>query len=150
MGKYIYCKICGKMLDNIESQCKKCMATNSGAYSKCDASFYREQSVLIYGRQRRWYDVLLQEIKSNPEFDVEKYECIEEADPDESLNASIEFIKKCIEEEKKENGPHCPTCNSSNVERISNIRRAAYAMTIGLLSTTARSQFECKSCGYKF
>lgn len=48
------------------------------------------------------------------------------------------------------NAPHCPTCNSTNVKKISSIRRGIHAISWGLLSTTARSQFECKNCGYKW
>ena len=46
--------------------------------------------------------------------------------------------------------PHCPTCNSTNVKKISELRRGAHAVAWGLFSTTARSQFECKNCGYKW
>ena len=46
--------------------------------------------------------------------------------------------------------PHCPTCNSTNILKISDLRRGIHGLAWGLLSNTARSQFECKNCGYKW
>lgn len=46
--------------------------------------------------------------------------------------------------------PHCPVCGSAEVERLGAGTRAAAGFLFGLFSSTARSQFHCKSCGYKF
>lgn len=46
--------------------------------------------------------------------------------------------------------PHCPTCNSTNIKRISTASKAVGVGLFGLFSKTARSQFECKDCGYKW
>lgn len=51
---------------------------------------------------------------------------------------------------KKEPARHCPICNSINVKPISMTSRAVHGAAFGLFSKTARSQFECKNCGYKF
>lgn len=49
-----------------------------------------------------------------------------------------------------ENMPHCPTCGSMQVQKISGLNRAAHGAAFGLLSKTARSQWECKNCGNKW
>ena len=46
--------------------------------------------------------------------------------------------------------PKCPTCNSTNIKKISSSRKLAGAIGFGLLSKTAKSQFECSNCGYKW
>lgn len=51
---------------------------------------------------------------------------------------------------KQKNAIKCPTCGSTNVERISTTAKVAGVVTFGLLSKTARSQFKCKHCGYKW
>ena len=48
------------------------------------------------------------------------------------------------------NLPKCPTCGSTNIEKISSFDKAAGAVMFGLFSKTARSQFKCKNCGYKW
>ena len=48
------------------------------------------------------------------------------------------------------NVPKCPTCGSVNIKRISLLNRAVHGYAFGLFSTTARSQFKCKNCGYKW
>ena len=46
--------------------------------------------------------------------------------------------------------PKCPTCSSTNIEKISSFDKAAGAVMFGLFSKTARSQFKCRNCGYKW
>lgn len=48
------------------------------------------------------------------------------------------------------NQPKCPTCGSTNVSKISALSKATGAFAFGLFSNTARSQFKCKNCGYKW
>lgn len=48
------------------------------------------------------------------------------------------------------NQPHCPTCGSTNIIKISAAKKAVGAGLFGLFSKTAKSQFECKNCGYKW
>ena len=45
---------------------------------------------------------------------------------------------------------HCPTCGSTNVKRISAASKVAGAYAFGLFSKTAKSQFKCGNCGYKW
>ena len=46
--------------------------------------------------------------------------------------------------------PTCPTCGSTNIQKISGLNRAAHGYMFGLFSKTAKSQFCCKNCGYKW
>ena len=46
--------------------------------------------------------------------------------------------------------PKCPTCGSTNIQKISATSKALGAIGFGLLSKTARSQFKCNKCGYKW
>ena len=48
------------------------------------------------------------------------------------------------------NKPKCPTCGSANVKKISGTAKVAGAAMFGLFSKTARSQFKCENCGYKW
>lgn len=44
----------------------------------------------------------------------------------------------------------CPTCSSTKVKKISTTSKVAGAAMFGLFSKTARSQFKCEQCGYKW
>lgn len=48
------------------------------------------------------------------------------------------------------NVPTCPTCHSVNVQKISFVKGYTHWRAFGLFSKTARSQFECNNCGYKW
>ena len=65
------------------------------------------------------------------------------------VNKQVNAVKA---RENIENGtfPTCPTCGSTNVEKISTAAKVGGAAMFGLLSKTARSQFKCKNCGYKW
>lgn len=65
------------------------------------------------------------------------------------MQVQQQFIDKKVEA-KKTNQPKCPICGSTNVKKISATSKVLGASMFGLFSKTARSQFECKSCGYKF
>lgn len=51
---------------------------------------------------------------------------------------------------QKTNQPKCPICGSTDIKKISAASKVLGASMFGLFSKTARSQFECKNCGYKF
>lgn len=55
-----------------------------------------------------------------------------------------------IQSSQQPSTPHCPTCNSTNIKRISTASKAVGVGLFGIFSKTARSQFECKDCGYKW
>ena len=55
-----------------------------------------------------------------------------------------------IPNEKSQYQPKCPLCQSPKIRQISTVKRGVFSMTFGLLSTTARSQWECLNCGNKF
>ena len=49
-----------------------------------------------------------------------------------------------------QNVPKCPTCGSTNIQKISGTKRAASEIMFGIFSPTLGKQFECKNCGYKW
>lgn len=54
-------------------------------------------------------------------------------------------------EQKNQYQPHCPTCGSPNVEKISTASKVGKAALFGVFSLGSISkQFKCNSCGYKF
>lgn len=48
------------------------------------------------------------------------------------------------------NVPRCPTCQSTNVSKISDLSRGMSVFAFGLFSSKIGKTMECKSCGYKW
>ena len=48
------------------------------------------------------------------------------------------------------NQPKCPTCSSTKIKKISGTKKIMGAIGFGLLSKSAKSQFECLDCGYEW
>ena len=61
------------------------------------------------------------------------------------------YKEKIIQEYNiNSNTPKCPTCGSTNIEKISATSKVVGAVAFGLFSKTARSQFKCKNSGAKW
>ena len=52
--------------------------------------------------------------------------------------------------EEEARKPHCPNCNSTNIQPISGTKRVGSILAFGILSKNIGKQFECKDCKYKW
>lgn len=64
--------------------------------------------------------------------------------------AAVNNERERLSRLQQQNKPKCPTCNSTNIKKISALSKVAGASMFGLFSKTARSQFQCNNCGYKW
>lgn len=63
----------------------------------------------------------------------------------------LELQRSQIAEQKKGTSvPKCPTCGSTNVEKISTAQKAIGFALVGLFSSNLGKTMHCKDCGYKF
>lgn len=53
-----------------------------------------------------------------------------------------------VEYKRQSNVPHCPTCKSTNIAKISGTERAASIIGLGIFSKKINKSFKCKDCGY--
>ena len=71
-----------------------------------------------------------------------------------------EYKEKELEELKKYainiqarealNKPHCPTCNSTNIKKISGLSKAGSVVMFGIFSQKVKKQMHCNNCGYEW
>lgn len=46
--------------------------------------------------------------------------------------------------------PRCPTCGSTNIQKVGVMSRAIDGAVFGRLSVEGKTQFACKNCGYRW
>lgn len=81
------------------------------------------------------------------------YEYDEEKSRQEILEMKERVRRKREERmtiEKEQNVPKCPTCGSTNVNKISTTKKAMGFLTVGVFSSNLGKTMECKNCGYKW
>ena len=65
----------------------------------------------------------------------------------ENKNATQQ-IRQC--NETQQNIPKCPTCQSTNIEKISDVKKAAGFLTVGVFSKNFGKTYHCKNCDYRW
>lgn len=56
----------------------------------------------------------------------------------------------CYDKPTDKNIPKCPTCGSTNIEKISIGKKAFGGMMFGIFSSDVRKSMHCNNCGYKW
>lgn len=87
-------------------------------------------------------------VKSSPEFDQYLFE---HRDQDlfnrrMSDQAKLAHGKAIIEGTNRT--PKCPTCQSTNIRKMSGVERGVSVATFGLFSRKINKTFKCNHCGY--
>lgn len=144
---HYYCPICGNtVFDENTKICPGCKNLISSHRSIYNTEYYKNKSLEMYGDYRHSIQILIdEEISQNPLYN-----------PNTKEHNAVNEYNKIIgnifnsKQNKNENTPKCPTCGSINISKISAISKVAGAATFGLFSKTARSQFKCNNCGYKW
>ena len=96
----------------------------------------------------------------NPQYEIvckyqfpEIYEYNEQKSQQEYEALQRRAQQKRIEKErieKQQNTPKCPTCGSTNIEKISTTKKALGFVAVGIFSSNFGKTMHCKQCGYKW
>lgn len=70
-------------------------------------------------------------------------------------NLKMSQFKSQLEQQKSsktqnDNRPKCPTCGSTNIEKISTTKKVVGGAMFGLFSSDVRNSMHCKNCGAKW
>lgn len=119
-----------------------------------DINYQKQQFDIEY---QKFFDEVL---SKNPMFDPVMREYIINKRQEDAVEAEKRRIQREKELHEKTQArkayeaahpkPKCPTCGSTNVEKISTINRAVSIGVAGLASDKIGKQFCCKNCGYKW
>lgn len=149
-NEYTYiCPICGKNLDtnneSIPNYCNFCDIHIQAPYiSLHQNTYYKTQAIIK--KLPDSLKLIVEEAKSNPLFDNNKYE--------KQLDVNLTIHPTNIEIPQSQTSVgaklKCPICNSTNILRISTLNRTVSVATVGLASAKIGKQYECKSCKHKW
>lgn len=89
-------------------------------------------------------------IKSSPEFDQYLFEHREEDMFNKRMSDRAKLAHGASVLKEKSRLPKCPTCGSTNVQKISGTKRWLTTGLFGLASSDIGKTMVCKNCGYKW
>lgn len=96
------------------------------------------------------YKIILEEyVKPNPLFDEELYN-LRVGREKRQQEATLNQMRMEKQQAQRTNVPRCPTCGSTNVEKISTAKKAFGFAMVGLFSSNLGKTMHCKNCGYKW
>ena len=134
------CPKCGsiKMLNfEWEKDCKYC------GYQLQDTEYYFTESVDHGNLKPEIRKAIFEKyIKNSPTYSEEAVKDREEKESRERLNLPSSYTPK--------SNPKCPTCGSTNVEKISAGKKAIGFVAVGIFSSNFGKTMHCKNCGYKW
>lgn len=156
-----YCPKCGNMEFSFQGsmnggdKCRVCdhiMLIPPEDYVLTLCGEYRDGISLVNGltfkeNEKRFIEEV---IKPNPEFDPKLYARKDDIIEQQENERLAVYRDVRWWENKSSNTPKCPTCGSTNIQKISVTSKAVGASLFGIFSKTARSQFKCRNCGYKW
>ena len=134
------CPKCGsiKMLNfEWEKDCKYC------GYQLQDTEYYFTESVERGNLKPEIRKAIFEKyIKNSPLYSEDAVKDREEKEGRERLNLPSSY--------KPKNTPKCPTCGSTNIEKISTTKKAVGFVAVGIFSSNFGKTMHCKQCGYKW
>ena len=140
MGFYRYCPKCGDITCSQKGEnCDYCNEPYVTTAYKWDLNDDRDM-----------YKIILEEyVKTNPLFDEDLYNkrIALEKKQEEISSYRLRMEKK---QAHRANVPKCPTCGSTNVEKISTAQKAFGFALVGLFSSNLGKTMHCRNCGYKW
>ena len=108
-----------------------------------DTNEFERQSLQEWRNGNKSFEADVAKKYGNDMFDEQAYQNRENILAQQKRN-------KHQQQSTQKNIPKCPTCGSTNIRKISASKKMAGAIGFGLFSKTARSQFECLDCKYKW
>ena len=98
--------------------------------------------------------IIIEETKCTEKEALEVIEELKVMLKDKSSGRSVLNNKKATQkidsQKTHQNIPKCPTCQSTNIKKISSAQRAGSIIGFGIFSKNIGKTFECKKCGYKW
>ena len=132
------CPKCGDIeMLGLEEDCSYC------GYKLQDTEYYFTESVERGNLKPEIRKAIFEKyIKNSPLYSEEAVKDREEKENWERISLPSSYTPK--------NTPKCPTCGSTNIEKISTTKKAVGFVAVGIFSSNFGKTMNCKPCGYKW
>lgn len=139
--------------------CSKCISRNNPSKHPGYFFWYDDSEYICMFDQNKLIDCnIIQEeldiiasISSDSSF-IEAMDNLKQKDIIE-FNLKMSQFKSQVNKQKaveESNVPKCPTCGSTNIEKISVGKKALGGAMFGIFSSNIRNTMHCKNCGAKW
>ncbi len=117
-----------------------------------ETQFYKNLNILVEKKEK---EKLINYLIQKTGCDFEAAKIVSEYFIDHIPLPSMLRLKKIIdemEEEQKEplNKPKCPTCQSTNIKKVSTTSKVINTAIYGIFGTKRYKTFHCNNCGYEW
>ncbi len=93
---------------------------------------------------------ILRRVSNDPSF-IQAMDELKQKDIIEFNLKMSQFKTQVLQTQQKENNtPKCPTCSSTNIEKIGGLERAGSVYMFGIFSKKINKSFKCNNCGMTF
>ena len=131
--------------------CENCGTISEFSNGECKACCNSKITDLKISTQE-WFNLTPTQketvIKNTLSLSNETYELIQEAWRNNKKN--VQPMSRPIQTNFQQNIPKCPTCGSTNIEKISTTKKAIGFVAVGVFSSNFGKTMHCKQCGYKW
>ena len=131
------CENCGTISEFSDGECKACCNSKI-----TDLKISTQEWFNLTPTQKETV------IKNTLSLSNETYELIQEAWRNNKKN--VQPMSRPIQTNFQQNIPKCPTCGSTNIEKISTAKKAIGFVAVGVFSSNFGKTMHCKQCGYKW
>lgn len=160
----IKCPECNKEISDKSQQCIHC----GYPISISIASNKTNETICTVNGEKKYLDFLLDDIAMKEKYDclihtidcdsITAFKIIKEVENTHQIPQTLNFethsqwLKRQEQEkmQKQAKIPHCPTCGSTDIQKISGTKRWLSTGLFGLASSDIGKSMCCKKCGYKW
>ena len=146
---FVYlCKNCGKTIDYTQSEAE----TAECSCKHTDYIYLGVNPVQYYKMSDSSKDRLIQKkLKlTQNQFEELKVEWSKIRKEVDSKYYAQRLEQRNEQRRVSQNTPKCPTCGSTNIEKISTTKKAIGFVAVGVFSSNFGKTMHCKQCGYKW
>ena len=143
----MYCDICGAKIENGDkvTECPDCLCPFENVDKTSPIKEYKSKIphggiIKKISTDESFMDAMIKLYETDP---IEYQLKIQQFKTQLKQQEQSDAIR---EQERESNRPHCPTCGSTNIKRITGTERAVSVLGLGMFSKKINKSYKCLNC----